>query len=65
MMAYGGVDVQTHIFLTSALAEGEWSASATAALPPPPPYPLARRLGGPQSQSERHREEKIFDPTRI
>jgi hypothetical protein len=27
MKAYGGVDVYIHIFLTSALAGGEWSAS--------------------------------------
>jgi hypothetical protein len=27
MKVYGGVDVQIHIFLSSALAEGEWSAS--------------------------------------
>jgi hypothetical protein len=27
MKAYGGVDVCIHIFLTSALAGGEWSAS--------------------------------------
>jgi hypothetical protein len=27
MKACGGVDVQIHIFLTSALARGEWSAS--------------------------------------
>jgi hypothetical protein len=26
MKAYGGADVQTHIFLTLALAGGEWSA---------------------------------------
>jgi hypothetical protein len=30
MKAYGGVDVQTHIFLTSALAGGEWSVSCPA-----------------------------------
>jgi hypothetical protein len=27
MKAYGGVDVQIHIFLTSAVAGGEWPAS--------------------------------------
>jgi hypothetical protein len=27
MNAYGGVDIYIHIFLTSALAGGEWSAS--------------------------------------
>jgi hypothetical protein len=28
-----------------------------------PRYPLYRRLGGPQSRSGRHGEEKILDPT--
>jgi hypothetical protein len=27
MKAYGGVDVQIHVFLSPALIEGEWSAS--------------------------------------
>jgi hypothetical protein len=27
MKAYGGVDVYTHVFLTSAVVGGEWSAS--------------------------------------
>jgi hypothetical protein len=27
MKMYGGVDVQIHVFLTSALARGEWLAS--------------------------------------
>jgi hypothetical protein len=29
MMAYEGVDVWIHVFLTSALVGGEWSASHT------------------------------------
>jgi hypothetical protein len=29
MKVYGGVDVYIHILLTSALTEGEWSASCT------------------------------------
>jgi hypothetical protein len=38
---------------------------APAALPPgkSPQYPLYRRLGGPQSRSERNGEVKILDPT--
>jgi hypothetical protein len=27
MKAYGGVDLEVHIFLTSALVRGEWSAT--------------------------------------
>jgi hypothetical protein len=34
MKAYGGVDVYIHIFLTSALAGGEWSASLPARFAP-------------------------------
>jgi hypothetical protein len=34
MKAYGGVDVQIHIFLTSALAGGEWSASRPSRFTP-------------------------------
>jgi hypothetical protein len=67
MKAYRGVDVGIHISLTWALAGIEWSASHPAALTPgkEPPYPLDRRLGGPQSRSERRGEEKIPDPTGI
>jgi hypothetical protein len=50
MKAYEGVDVYIHIFLTSALAEGEWSASR-------PWYPLDGILGGPQSRSGRRGKE--------
>jgi hypothetical protein len=55
MKIYGGVEVQTHAILTSALDGGEWSD-----LPPgkePPRYPLDRRLGGPQSRSGHGGEE--------
>jgi hypothetical protein len=34
MMTYGGVDVQTHVFLTSALAGDEWSSSRPARFTP-------------------------------
>jgi hypothetical protein len=34
MKTYGGVDVSIHIFLTSALAGGEWSASRTGRFTP-------------------------------
>jgi hypothetical protein len=42
MKAYGGVGVQIHIFLTSALVGSESSASGPAALPPgkEPPVPV-------------------------
>jgi hypothetical protein len=49
MKAYGGVDVLIHVFLTSVLAGGEWSASRPYRFTPE--YPLDRRLGGPQSRS--------------
>jgi hypothetical protein len=61
MKEYGGVDVYSHIFLTSALAGGEWST-----LPPWPLYPqyqLYRSLCGPQSRSQRRGEQKILDLT--
>jgi hypothetical protein len=62
MKGYGGVDVEIHIFLISALAVGEWSASRPADLPQGkrPLYPLDRRLGGPQSRSGRREEETIL-----
>jgi hypothetical protein len=34
MKTYGGVDVWIHIFLTSALVGGEWSASRTGRFTP-------------------------------
>jgi hypothetical protein len=66
MKAYGGVDAQIHIFLASALAGGEWSASRFGRFTPgerTPWYPLDRRLGGPQSWSGRRGEENTLHPT--
>jgi hypothetical protein len=34
MKSYGGVDVQIHIFLTSTLVGGEWSASCPCCFTP-------------------------------
>jgi hypothetical protein len=59
MKAYGEVDVYTHVFFTSELVGGEWSASRGKS----PQCPLDRRSGGPQSRSGRHGEVKILDPT--
>jgi hypothetical protein len=67
MKAYGGADVYIHIFFTSVLAGGKWSASRPGRFTPgetAPPYPLDRRLGGPQYRSGRSGEEKIHsDPS--
>jgi hypothetical protein len=46
MKTYGEVDAQTQVFLTSALVEGEWSASLPGRFYPrgkSPQYPL---IGG-------------------
>jgi hypothetical protein len=66
MKAYRGVDVQIHIFLTSALAGGEWSASRPGRFTPggkSPRYPLDRRLGGPQSRSRRGENSSPYRDT--
>jgi hypothetical protein len=62
MKAYGGVDVWIHIFLTSALAVGEWSASRPCRFTTGERAPGTHWIGGPQSRSEQ-REEEIRDPT--
>jgi hypothetical protein len=65
MKAYGGVDVQIHIFLTSALAGGEWSASRPGRLIPGERAPGTHWIGwvDPRSRPGRHGEEKILDST--
>jgi hypothetical protein len=68
MKAYGSVDVQTHMFLTSTLVGIEWSASRPDRSNPgenSPPYPLDRRLGELQIWFGRRGEEKILDPTGV
>jgi hypothetical protein len=46
MKAYGGVDVQIHIFLTSALVGGEWSASRPGNFTPGERVPGTHWIGG-------------------
>jgi hypothetical protein len=41
MKVYGGVDVLIHIFLTSALVGGEWSASRPGRFTPGKELPVA------------------------
>jgi hypothetical protein len=46
MKAYGGVDIYIHIFLTSALAGGEWSASRPGRFTPGERAPGTHWIGG-------------------
>jgi hypothetical protein len=46
MKTYGGVDVEIHVFLTSALAEGEWSASRFSRFIPGERASGAHSIGG-------------------
>jgi hypothetical protein len=46
MKAYGGVDVQSHIFLTSTLAGGEWSATHAGRLTSRERAPGTHFIGG-------------------
>jgi hypothetical protein len=60
------MDVKIHVFLTSVLVEGEWSASCTGRFTPggkSPQYPSDTSLGGLQNWPGRYREVKILDST--
>jgi hypothetical protein len=46
MTVYGGVDVQIHIFLFSALVGGEWSASRPGRFIPGERAPGSHWIGG-------------------
>jgi hypothetical protein len=65
MKTYGRVDAYIHVFLTSALVGGVWSASRPGRFTSGERAPyilwigsLDRRLGGPQYRSGRRGEEK-------
>jgi hypothetical protein len=63
MKAYGGVDLQIHIFLTSALAGDEWSASRPGRFTPRgkgPRYQLDRWMGGPQNSEDDVEKRKFL-----
>jgi hypothetical protein len=65
MKEYKESKVLTALILTfGAIDEGEWSTSCSSCFTPGTElwYPLNRRLGGPQSQSEHSGEDKNFLP---
>lgn len=57
-----GVEVQTHLLLTSALGAGKWSTSRPGRFIPGSKrqYPLSMRLGGPQSRYGRFQKREKF-----
>jgi hypothetical protein len=64
MKAYGGMDVQIHIFLTSALDGGEWSATRLYRFTPGKRAPGTHWIGGwVGSRAGLDDVEKIIDPT--
>jgi hypothetical protein len=64
MKAYGGVDVLIHIFLTSALAGGEWSASRPGRFSGGERAPSTHWIGGwVDPRAGLDDVEKILDPT--
>jgi hypothetical protein len=63
MNAYGGVDVYVHVFLTSALVGGEWSALTPVRFTPGERVPDTHQIRdwlGPRAGLDD--VEKILDP---
>jgi hypothetical protein len=62
MTTFVRVKIQIHIFLISALLEGEWTASRSGLFTrrKKPRYTSKRRLGGSQSRSGRYGKVKMF-----
>jgi hypothetical protein len=62
MKACGVVDVEIHVFLTSALVGGEQSVSIIGRLQPgiDPLYPLDKRLGSPRTSLNDKKRRKFL-----
>jgi hypothetical protein len=63
MKAYGGVDVYIHIFLTSALAGGEWSTSRPGRFTAGERTPSTHWIGGwvdPRAGQDDLEKRKFF-----
>jgi hypothetical protein len=66
MKAYREVDIWIHVFLTSALVGGEWSASGPGRFTPGERVPGIHWIGGwvgPRTGMENVEKKKILDPT--
>jgi hypothetical protein len=66
MKVYGGVDVSTKVFFTSALVGGEWSAFRSGFFIPGEISPDTHRLGGwvdPRAGLDDMEKWKILRPT--
>jgi hypothetical protein len=64
MKAYGGAAVQIHIFLTSALAGDEWSASRDGRFTPGERALGTHRIGWVDPTASLEDVEKTLEPTR-
>jgi hypothetical protein len=65
MKAYGGVDVQIHVFLTSALFGGKWSASRPGRFTPGKRATGTHWIGGwvdPRTGLDDMEKRKFFTP---